>query len=98
MNTFRISACYIFGTRTDTPSIEQLTVYIGFYTDKAKSDGKLAGQKIIYKHFNDGIMECKHKESKQGNFVFNERRKGPMGKHEYQQKLCINMAYLNSSG
>ena len=31
-------------------------------------------------------MECKHKESKQGNFVFNKRRQGPMGKHEYQQR------------
>ena len=29
-------------------------------------------------------MECKHKESKRGNFVFNERRQGPMGKHEYE--------------
>ena len=28
-----------------------------------------------------------HKESKQGNFVFNGERKGPMGKHEDQQRI-----------
>ena len=44
----------IFGTNTVTPSIEQLTVYIGFYNE-AKS---LVGQKITCKHFSDGIMEC----------------------------------------
>ena len=32
-------------------------------------------------------MECKHKESKQGNFVFNGGRQGPMGKHEDQQRI-----------
>ena len=64
-----------------------MTVYIGFYIDKAKSGGELVGQKITYKHFSDGIMECKHKESKHGNFVFNGGRQGPMGKHEYQQRI-----------
>ena len=63
--------------------MEQLAVYIGFYTDKAKS---LVRQKIAYKLFSDSIMECKDKkESKQGNFVSDGGRQQPIGKHEDQQ-------------
>ena len=43
----------IFGRKTDTPSIIQLTVFIGFYIDKAKSDGNLQGRKL---HKNISVM------------------------------------------
>ena len=77
----------IFGTRTVTPSIKQLTVYTEFYIDKARSDGEPVGQKITYKHFSNGMVEFKHKESKQGNFVLSGGRQEPKRKHEYQQKI-----------
>ena len=46
LNTSGFHLVIIFGRKNDTPSIKKLTVYIGFYIDKTKSDGELARQKI----------------------------------------------------
>jgi hypothetical protein len=59
----------IFGSKTVTATIKQIVAYTGFYIDKALSDASQVGLPITLRNFYDGVMETKHKESKQGNLV-----------------------------
>ena len=42
---------------------------------------------LTLRNFNDSIMETKHKEAKQGNFIYSGGRAGETGKIDYQKRV-----------
>ena len=77
----------IFGSQTVTATVKELVVYTGFYVEKALKDAALSGLPLTLHNFNDGIMETKHKEAKQGNYIYSGGRLGETGKIEYQKRV-----------
>ena len=84
---FGFQLVIVFGTSQITAVQKQLTAYQGYYFEKAKSDGEMIGKPLTLRNFIDSIMETKHKESKQGNFLFSGGKSGPIGKVEYQKQV-----------
>ena len=87
----RIMVCFpsvlIFGTKMITASMKQLVVYEGYYVGKALEDCKYAGKGLSRKNITDDILETKHKDAKQGNFLFSGGKAGAIGKLEYQKNV-----------
>lgn len=84
----------IFGTLSVTATIKHLVAYMGFYIDKALHDGKLVGLPLSLRNFSDGLMETKHKEGKQGNYIYSGGKTGESGKVEYQKRV-IEQQFCN---
>ena len=77
----------IFGSQTVTATVKELVAYTGFYVEKALKDAALSGLPLTLRNFNDSIMETKHKEAKQGNYIYSGGRVGETGKIEYQKRV-----------
>ena len=77
----------IFGTKMITASMNQLVVYKGYYIGKALKDCKYAGKGLSRKNITDDILETKHKDAKQGKFLFIGGKAGAIGKLEYQKNV-----------
>ena len=77
----------IFGTDMVTPTIKQISVYTGYFVDKAKEDGVLSGQPLSLKNFGDSLMETAHKTTKTGPICYGGGKKGPSTEKEYQESL-----------
>ena len=82
----------IFGADLVTASIKQFVSYMGYYIDKAKSDGELAlvGLSLSLKSFSDSIMETGHKETKGGLVRCSGGRSGKVGEIEYQKLMQMS--------
>ena len=59
----------------------------GFYVEKALKDAALSGLPLTLRNFNDSNMETKHKEAKQGNYIYSSGRVGDTGKIDYQKRV-----------
>ena len=81
---FGFSFVLIFGTKLVTALFKQLIVYEGYYIVKALDDCRLAGKGLSCRQITDEILETKHKDAKQGNFLFSGGKAGPI---EYQEKV-----------
>ena len=77
----------IFGSETVTATIKELVAYTGFYVEKALKDAALSGLPLSLHNFNDSIMETRHKDAKQGNYIYSGGRTGATGKIEYQRRV-----------
>ena len=77
----------IFGTRSVTATIKQISVYTGYYVDKAKEDGVLCGQPLSLRNFSDTLMETAHKSTKMGSISYSCGKKGPRTEQEYQESI-----------
>ena len=77
----------IFGSQTVTATVKELVAYTRFYVEKALKDGALSGLPLTLHNFNDSIMETKHKEAKQGNYIYSGGRAGETGKIDYQKRV-----------
>lgn len=77
----------IVGTLSVTATIKHLVSYMGYYIDKALQDGHLVGLPLSLRNFSDSIMETKHKEGKQGNYIYSGGKTGESGKAEYQKRV-----------
>jgi len=77
----------IFGSETVTATVKELVAYTGFYVEKALKDAALSGLPLTLHNFNDSIMETKHKEAKQGNYIYSGGRAGETGKIDYQKRV-----------
>lgn len=77
----------IFGSQTVTATVKELVAYTGFYVEKALKDAALSGLPLTLRNFNDSIMETKHKEAKQGNYIYSSGRVGETGKIDYQKRV-----------
>ena len=78
---------HIFGSRTITATIKQISVYTGYYVEQARQDSILTGLPISLQHFSDGIMETAHKTTKSGHLVFSGGRSGPTSSISYQESI-----------
>ena len=87
-------AVVIFGVKAITPSIKQVVVYIPYYIDKAREDGKEIGLPLTLEHISDATMETAHKQPKQGNILFSGGRDGPADVIEYQ-KCVLTQLFQN---
>ena len=67
--------------------MKELVAYTGFYVEKALKDAALSGLPLTLHNFNDSVMETKHKEAKQGNYIYSGGRVGETGKIEYQKRV-----------
>jgi len=67
--------------------VKELVAYIGFYVEKALKDAALSGLLLTLCNLNDSIMETKHKEAKQGNYIYSGGRAGETGKIDYQKRV-----------
>ena len=85
----------IFGADSVTPSIKQIVSYMGYYIDKAKSDGELVGLPLSLKNFSDSIMETGHKETKGGLVWCSGGRNGNIDQIEYQKLLLAQQMSNN---
>ena len=70
----------------------QARVLLGFqfiliFVEKAHKDAALSGLPFTLRNFNDSIMETKHKEAKQGNYIYSGGRAGETGKIDYQKRV-----------
>ena len=70
-----------------TASMKQLVVCKGYYIGKALKDCKYAGKGLSRKNTTNDILETKHKDAKQGNFLFSGGKAGAIGKLEYQKNV-----------
>ena len=77
----------IFGTQSVTATIKQISVYTGYYVDKAKEDGVLCGQPLSLRNFSDALMETAHKSTKMGSISYSCGKKGPRTEQEYQESI-----------
>lgn len=77
----------IFGTDLITPTIKQISVYTGYFIDKAREDGMSSGQSLSLRNFSDSLMETAHKTTKIGPICYGGGKKGPLSEKEYQQSL-----------
>ena len=77
----------IFGSETVTATVKELVAYTGFYVEKALKDAALSGLPLSLHNFNDSIMETRHKDAKQGNYIYSGGRTGATGKIEYQRRV-----------
>ena len=77
----------IFGSETVTATVKELVAYTGFYVEKALKDATLSGLPLSLHNFNDGIMETRHKDAKQGNYIYSGGRTGETGKIDYQRRV-----------
>lgn len=84
----------IFGYQSLTATLKQVTVYSAFYIDKAIADAKLVGLPVTLRNLTDSIMETKHKECKQGNFIFSGGRAGETGRKDYQRRV-LEQQFVN---
>jgi len=76
----------IFGSETVTATVKELVAYTGFYIKKALKDATLSGLPLSLHNFNDSIMtETRHKDAKQGNYIYSGGRTGETGKIDYQR-------------
>ena len=67
--------------------MKELVAYTGLYVEKALKDAALSGLPLTLCNFNDSIMETKHKEAKQGNYIYSSGRVGETGKIDYQKRV-----------
>ena len=91
----------IFGSETVTATVKELVAYTGFYVEKALKDAALSGLPLSLHNFNDSIMETRHKDAKQGNYIYSGGRTGATGKIEYQgrvltQQFCHEWASVEN--
>ena len=77
----------IFGTRSVTATIKQISVYTGYYVDKAKEDGVLCGQPLSLRNFSDALMGTAHKSTKMGSISYSWGKKVPRTEQEYQESI-----------
>ena len=77
----------IFGSGTVTATVKELVAYTGFYVEKALKDATLSGLALSMHNFNDSIMETRHKDAKQGNYVYSGGRTSETGKTDYQKRI-----------
>ena len=87
-------AVVIFGVKAITPSIKQVVVYVPYYIDKAREDGKTIGLPLTLGNISDATMETAHKQPKQGNILFSGGRDGPVDVVEYQ-KCVLTQLFQN---
>ena len=73
----------IFGSETVTATV----AYTGFYIEKALKDATLSGLPLSLHNFNDSCMETRHKDAKQGNYIYSGGRTGETGKIDYQRRV-----------
>ena len=78
---FWLSNCYCHCERTGS------LLYTGFYVEKALEDAALSGLPLTLHNFNDSIMETKHKEAKQGNYIYSSGQVGETGKIDDQKRV-----------
>ena len=71
----------------------QVVVYIPYYIDKAREDGKEIGLPLTLEHISDATMETAHKQPKQGNILVSGRD-GPADVIEYQ-KCVLTQLFQN---
>ena len=83
----------IFGSGTVTATVKELVAYTGFYVEKALKDATLSGFALSLHNFNDSIMETRHKDAKQGNYVYSGGRTGETGKTDYQKRVLTQQFY-----
>ena len=91
----------VFGSQTVTATVKELLAYTGFYVEKALKDAALSGLPLTLHNFNDGVMETKHKEAKQGTDIYSGGRVGETGKIKYQkwvltQQFCHEWASVEN--
>lgn len=84
----------IFGYQSLTATLKQVTVYSAFYIDKAISDARIVGLPVTLQNLTDSIMETKHKECKQGNYIFSGGRAGETGRKDYQERV-LEQQFVN---
>ena len=77
----------IFGTKMETTSMKQLVIYEAYSVGKALEDCKNGGKGLSRKNMTSDILERKHKDAKQGNFLFSGGEGGAIGKLEYQKNV-----------
>ena len=77
----------IFGYDTVIATVKELVAYTVFYLERAVRDAILVGLPLSLHNFNDSIMETKHKEAKQGNFIYSGGRTGETGRSDYQKRV-----------
>ena len=77
----------IFGTDSVTATIKQISVYTGYYVNKAREDGVISGQPLSLRNFSDGLMETAHKSTKLGSISYGRGKKGPSTEKEYQESI-----------
>ena len=70
-------------------TVKELVAYTRFYVEKALKDATLSGLALSLHNFNDSIMETRHKDAKQGNYVYSGGRTGEAGKTDYQKRVLI---------
>ena len=68
-----------------------MVVYIPYYIDKAREDGKEIGLPLTLEHISDATMETAHKQPKQGNILFSGGRDGPADVIEYQKGVLTQL-------
>ena len=57
-------AVVIFGVKAITPSIKQVVVYVPYYIDKAREDGKTIGLPLTLGNISDATMETAQRSLK----------------------------------
>lgn len=77
----------IFGSETVTATLKELVAYTGCYVEKALKDAALSGLPLTLHNFSDSIMETRHKDAKQGNYIYSGGRTGETGKIDYQRRV-----------
>lgn len=77
----------IFGTQSVTATVKQISVYTGYFIDKAKEDGISSGQSLSLRNFSDSLMETAHKTTKSGPICYSGGKNGPANEKEYQESI-----------
>ena len=65
----------------------RIMVYEGYYFGKALENCKYAEKGLSNRNITDGILETKHKDAKQGNFLFSGGKASAIGKLECQKNV-----------
>ena len=77
----------IFGSQTVTATVTELVACTGFHVEKAHKDAALSGLPLTLRNFNDSIMETKHTQAKQGNYIYSGGRAGKTGKIDHEKRV-----------
>ena len=88
----------VFGSQTVTATVKELLAYTGFYVEKALKDAALSGLPLTLHNFNDGVMETKHKEAKQGTDIYSGGRVGETGKPDKVSEMSTHPTILSRVG
>lgn len=78
--------------------MKELVAHTGFYGEKALEDAALSELPLTLRKFNDSIMETKHKEGKQVNYIYSGGQAGETGKIDRLSKPSTHPTIMSQVG